>query len=149
MPLLSPLVIPLSSYRLALAYHGAAYTPEKNIEMLTVMCAAFADCARGRTFSVAWACRNLHMAMNNCMKAHATPEEQDAAREEWFATRLQRLKERERKAKRAAEQEAFFREWWGLPQKEREEIEKKLEKFKHVEERVAVVRKKTPGEERR
>ena len=98
---------------------------------------------------MAWACRNLHMAMNNCMKAHATPEEQDAAREEWFATRLQRLKERERKAKRAAEQEAFFREWWGLPQKERGEIEKKLEKFKHVEERVAVVRKKTPGEEGR
>ncbi|RWA07568.1 hypothetical protein EKO27_g7521, partial [Xylaria grammica] len=38
---------------------------------------AFADCARNHTFSVSFACRALSRAMNNCMLAHATPEEQD------------------------------------------------------------------------
>lgn len=58
--------------------------------------------------------------MNSCMQAHATPSEQDAAREDWFAQRQERHRERERKSRRAAEQEAFLREWWGLPEKDRE-----------------------------
>jgi COX assembly mitochondrial protein 1 len=53
--------------------------------------------------------------MNSCMVAHATQEEQDAAREEWFATREERAREREQKAKRRKEQEKFHNEWWGLP----------------------------------
>jgi len=94
---------------------------------------AFADCALGRTFSVPFVCREPHRVMNSCMKAHATPAEHDAAREEWFAGRLQRQKERERKALRKAEQEAFLREWWGLPEKDREEAQKELEKLKRGE----------------
>ncbi len=58
--------------------------------------------------------------MNNCMVKHATQAEQDAAREEWFATRLKRQIEREKKEERRKEQEKFHREWWGLPIEERE-----------------------------
>lgn len=53
--------------------------------------------------------------MNSCMVSHATQHEQDAAREEWFATRDVRQREREQKEKRKKEQEKFHREWWGLP----------------------------------
>lgn len=58
--------------------------------------------------------------MNNCMISHATQSEQDAAREEWFATRLKRQREREAKEERRKEQEKFHREWWGLPIEDRE-----------------------------
>lgn len=58
--------------------------------------------------------------MNNCMIKHATQAEQDAAREEWFATRLKRQRDRELKEERRKEQEKFHREWWGLPAEERE-----------------------------
>ncbi|KAK3945402.1 cytochrome c oxidase biogenesis protein Cmc1 like-domain-containing protein [Diplogelasinospora grovesii] len=94
---------------------------------------AFADCALGRTFSVPFACREPHRIMNSCMKSHATPSEYDAAREEWFAQRLQRQKEREKKARRKAEQEAFLREWWGLPEKDREVAQREMEKLKRGE----------------
>lgn len=33
--------------------------------------------------------------MNSCMISHAKPEEEDRAREEWFATHEQRKRERE------------------------------------------------------
>ena len=62
--------------------------------------------------------------MNKCMVSHATQEEQDAAREEWFATRDKRIKEREEKERRKLEQEKFHREWWGLPPLERKAKEK-------------------------
>ncbi|EGO52683.1 hypothetical protein NEUTE1DRAFT_72560 [Neurospora tetrasperma FGSC 2508] len=101
---------------------------------------AFAECALGRTFSVPFACRAPHRVMNNCMKLHATPAEQDAAREEWFALRMERARERERKARRKAEQEAFLREWWGLPEKDREEARRELEKL-NQKERVEQLRK--------
>lgn len=75
----------------------------------------FAACATGRTFTVTWACRPERLAMNSCMIARATREEQDAAREEWFALRLARRQEREAKEQRRKEQEKAHREWWGLP----------------------------------
>ncbi|KAH6609467.1 cytochrome c oxidase biogenesis [Trichoderma cornu-damae] len=89
---------------------------------------AFAACALGRTFSVSFACRAEHHAMNACMKLKATQEEQDAAREEWFALRVERQKQRERKAKMAAAQEEFMREWWGLPEEARLSRQKEMEK---------------------
>lgn len=58
--------------------------------------------------------------MNTCMVAHATQKEQDAAREEWFALRLKRQRDREAREARRLEQEKFHREWWGLPAEERE-----------------------------
>lgn len=73
--------------------------------------------------------------MNACMKAHATPTEQDAAREEWFAKRLERQKEKERKARRKMEQEVFLREWWGLPEKDRE-LRRKEEAKMRMPERI-------------
>lgn len=54
--------------------------------------------------------------MNFCMKSRETPQEHDAAREEWFSQRLERQRERERKAKVAAAQEEFVHDWWGLPE---------------------------------
>lgn len=71
--------------------------------------------------------------MNSCMKLHANQAEQDAAREEWFALRMERARERERKARRKQEQEAFLREWWGLPEKDREEARRELEKINQKE----------------
>lgn len=68
--------------------------------------------------------------MNGCMKAHATPQEHDAAREEWFAKRMERQKERERKAVKKAQQEDFIREWWGLPEKDAETRRKEEEKMR-------------------
>ncbi|KAG5957343.1 hypothetical protein E4U58_006180 [Claviceps cyperi] len=94
---------------------------------------AFAECALGRTFTVSFACRNQHRIMNNCMKLHATAEENDAAREEWFASRMERHRERERKVKMAVAQEEFLREWWGLPEEERSWRKQEMEKLKQPE----------------
>lgn len=83
--------------------------------------------------------------MNSCMKAHATEEEKDAAREEWFAQRMQRAKEKQRKALRKAEQEAFLREWWGLPEKDRELARKEMERLKQGERVAGVARRGGAG----
>ncbi|KAL2063236.1 hypothetical protein VTL71DRAFT_5041 [Oculimacula yallundae] len=80
----------------------------------------FADCALGRTFTAPFKCRPQNRAMNTCMISHATQAEQDAAREEWFGLRLKRQKDREAKEARKKEQEKFHREWWGLPQADRD-----------------------------
>ena len=80
----------------------------------------FADCALGRTITAPFKCRAQNRAMNTCMVAHATQKEQDAAREEWFATRMLRAREREQREERRKEQEKFHREWWGLPVEDRD-----------------------------
>lgn len=52
--------------------------------------------------------------MNGCMISYATLEEQDRAREEWFASREDRRKQKE---KEAAEHEAKLklkRDFWGV-----------------------------------
>ena len=68
--------------------------------------------------------------MNACMKLHATPAEHDAAREEWFATRIERQREREQKQRRKLEQEKFLREWWGLPEKDEAARRKRKRKMR-------------------
>jgi COX assembly protein 1 len=62
--------------------------------------------------------------MNGCMIAHASQKEEDAAREEWFATLDQRRQDREAKELKKKESEKFFREWWDLDKKEREQSQK-------------------------
>ena len=89
---------------------------------------AFAACALGRTFTVSFACRAEHRAMNGCMTRHATQAEHDAAREEWFAMRIERQRQRERKQKMAQAQEEFMRDWWGLPEDVRLSRQKEMEK---------------------
>ncbi|KAI1431842.1 hypothetical protein GGR50DRAFT_677496 [Xylaria sp. CBS 124048] len=108
---------------------------------------AFADCARNRTFSVAFSCRVLSRAMNNCMQAHATPEEHDRAREDWFAARMTRARERERKEHRKLEQERFHREWWGLPEKDPETVRRELEKLERPERIGGMVRRRDNGKD--
>jgi len=87
----------------------------------------FADCARGRTFSVAWTCRAQHRAMNSCMIQFATKAEEDAAREEWFAGILERRQKKEEELaaveKRRVEVIEMTRK---QEEKERIEMEKKL-----------------------
>ncbi|EXJ88094.1 hypothetical protein A1O1_05022 [Capronia coronata CBS 617.96] len=87
----------------------------------------FADCARGRTVSVAWNCRPQQLAMNSCMIQAATKAEEDAAREEWFAGVLERRKQREEEMaaveKRRLEVIEMTRK---QEEKERLEMEKKM-----------------------
>ena len=63
--------------------------------------------------------------MNSCMIAHAGQEQEDAAREEWFATADERIRQRQVKEARKKEQEKFHREWWGLPPPEEDGKEAK------------------------
>ncbi|KAJ5131254.1 uncharacterized protein N7515_007293 [Penicillium bovifimosum] len=56
---------------------------------------AFAECAVNRTVTATWVCRQQRLAMNSCMLAHAKPEEEDRAREEWFASYEERRRARE------------------------------------------------------
>ena len=72
-----------------------------------------------------WKCRQQRLAMNSCMIAHADQNQQDAAREEWFATIDERARQRQEKEARKKEQEKFHREWWGLPPLEETEGEAK------------------------
>lgn len=64
------------------------------------------------------------------MKQHATPREQDAAREEWFAQRQERVKAKIEKQRRKEEQARFVREWWGLEESEREAQIRRLDEEK-------------------
>ncbi|CAD6891993.1 unnamed protein product [Tilletia controversa] len=45
----------------------------------------FADCASGRTVSVAWACRDLHKQMQNCLRPHTGGEALERARMQYLA----------------------------------------------------------------
>ncbi|OOF95408.1 hypothetical protein ASPCADRAFT_406194 [Aspergillus carbonarius ITEM 5010] len=56
---------------------------------------AFAECAVNRTITATWVCREQRLAMNACMVAHAKPEEEDRAREEWFSTHEERRRVKE------------------------------------------------------
>lgn len=71
--------------------------------------------------------------MNGCMTRHATPAEHDAAREEWFAMRIQRQRDREHKSQVAAAQEEFMREWWGLPEDVRLSRQKDMDERRRAE----------------
>ncbi|KAI0975358.1 hypothetical protein F4678DRAFT_457637 [Xylaria arbuscula] len=103
---------------------------------------AFAECARGRTFSIPFSCRALSHAMNSCMLVHATQAEHDRAREDWFAARMTRARERERKERRKIEQEKFHREWWGLPERDPEDVKRELEKLERPERIGGAVRRR-------
>ncbi|KAJ5798691.1 uncharacterized protein N7503_006196 [Penicillium pulvis] len=75
---------------------------------------AFAECAVNRTVTATWICRTQRLAMNSCMVAHANPEEEDRAREDWFATHEERRRQKEeelaRVEKRRAEVISMMRE---------------------------------------
>ncbi|KAL4970483.1 uncharacterized protein BDV14DRAFT_44430 [Aspergillus stella-maris] len=75
---------------------------------------AFAECAVNRTVTATWVCRAQRLAMNSCMVEHAKPEEEDKAREEWFAGHEERRRlkneELERVEKRREEVIRMMRE---------------------------------------
>ncbi|KAI5294365.1 hypothetical protein KEM56_005862, partial [Ascosphaera pollenicola] len=56
----------------------------------------FAQCAVNRTITATWVCRDQRLAMNSCMLAHATRDEEDRAREQWFAEKEERRRQREK-----------------------------------------------------
>ncbi len=97
----------------------------------------FADCARGRTVSVAWHCKDQHLAMNSCMMQYATKAEEDAAREEWFEGILARRREKEDKLVKVEERRAEVIELTRRQEdKERLEMERKqreIEQAKSLE----------------
>jgi len=64
------------------------------------------------TFTATILCRKEQKLMNTCMMKYANQGEQDAARQEWFATMDQRREEREKKEVKRKEDEKFWREWW-------------------------------------
>ena len=88
----------------------------------------FASCATNRTISATWACRNQRLAMNSCMVQYASQKEQDAAREEWFATMDLRRLEMEDKKRQKAEAEKFFKDWWDISSSSNPKTEEKTEK---------------------
>ncbi|KAJ5774737.1 hypothetical protein N7457_009633 [Penicillium paradoxum] len=67
---------------------------------------AFAECAVNRTVTATWICRQQRLAMNSCMLAHAKPEEEDRAREEWFASYEERRRAKEADLARVEERRA-------------------------------------------
>jgi COX assembly mitochondrial protein 1 len=81
----------------------------------------FAACAKGRLFSVAWACKTQQFHMNSCMLANSSHAEQDLAREEWFAGVLDRRK------KKAEELEAVERRRERIIELTRRQEEKEKE----------------------
>lgn len=115
---------------LMLLLHAPFLSSKTLTSSLSLCLSAFAACALGRTFSVPFVCREPHRVMNNCMKQHATPREQDAAREEWFAQRQERVKAKIEKQRRKEEQARFVREWWGLEESEREAQIRRLDEEK-------------------
>jgi len=47
----------------------------------------FAECATGRTFSVAWECRHKYKAVQDCMYQYTSPEPMSAMRAEYLRLR--------------------------------------------------------------
>lgn len=82
--------------------------------------------------------------MNSCMAAHATAAEHDRAREDWFAARAERARERNRRERRKLEQEAFHRDWWGLPPRDPDEVRRELEKLDRAERVGGLTRRPPP-----
>lgn len=74
-------------------YHNPTQLSKKN--KLITPSKAFAECAVNRTVTATWVCRQQRLAMNSCMVAHASREEEDRAREEWFATHEERRRAKE------------------------------------------------------
>ena len=84
---------------------------------LTIILSDFAACCSTKTFTATFSCRTQQKAMNNCMNQHATRAEEDAAREEWFATMDSRREERLAKEKKRVEDEKFWKDWWDKDKK--------------------------------
>jgi COX assembly protein 1 len=77
----------------------------------------FAACCSTKTFTATFSCRPQQKAMNSCMNHYATRAEEDAAREEWFATMDSRREERLAKEKKRVEDEKFWKDWWDKEKK--------------------------------
>ncbi|PWN52171.1 hypothetical protein IE53DRAFT_385400 [Violaceomyces palustris] len=45
----------------------------------------FAQCSSGRTVSVAWACRDQHKALQDCMKKYTSAEAMESVKAEYLA----------------------------------------------------------------
>lgn len=93
---------------------------------------AFALCAKNRTFSMAWACRDSKLTMNSCLLSYQKPEEMDKARAEWFALAGERKRAKEERARKEEEARRKHREWWGIADPEG----RFQERVVHVEEKV-------------
>lgn len=62
---------------------------------------AFADCASGRTISVAWACKDALKNVQECMVQYTGPEPMEEVRAEYLRLRNQKHEEQLRASKEA------------------------------------------------
>ncbi|KAF1988517.1 hypothetical protein K402DRAFT_419364 [Aulographum hederae CBS 113979] len=108
----------------------------------------FAACALNRTVTAIWICRPQRLAMNTCMIAHANRDEEDRAREEWFAKRDERRREREEKERQKEKAMEIKREWWGLDEKGNRIHKKPEEQFSEEARRVLEEAEKARGKKR-
>ncbi|KAF2663517.1 hypothetical protein BT63DRAFT_484248 [Microthyrium microscopicum] len=76
--------------------------------------AKFAACAKANVVSVNFTCSSEKLNMNHCLRLHATQEEEDRARAEWFSKLDHRRKEREKEAQDRIENEKKLKDWWGM-----------------------------------
>jgi COX assembly protein 1 len=104
----------------------------------------FADCARGRTISVAWHCKEQHLAMNSCMMQYATKTEEDAAREEWFEGIMARRRKKEEELVKVEERRAEVIDLTRR-QEEKERVEMERKKLEMEEAKRAEGKEKKGG----
>ncbi|KAG8754943.1 hypothetical protein FRC14_004495 [Serendipita sp. 396] len=64
-------------------------TKAKALKECDSLVRAFAECAMGRTFSVAWKCRTEHKAVQGCMQSYLNPERLEELRKEYIHQRAQ------------------------------------------------------------
>jgi len=66
-------------------------TKARALKECDVFVKEFADCATGRTVSVAWACRQKLKRVQECMVQYTGPEPMERVREEYLRLRNQKL----------------------------------------------------------
>uniref|UniRef100_A0A453IGR5 COX assembly mitochondrial protein n=2 Tax=Aegilops tauschii subsp. strangulata TaxID=200361 RepID=A0A453IGR5_AEGTS len=63
-------VLVLKGLILPILFHFSALRSkmkQKALKECDVLCSKYAECARGRTFSVVWTCRKQAKELNNCL----------------------------------------------------------------------------------
>ncbi|KZP12065.1 hypothetical protein FIBSPDRAFT_870694 [Athelia psychrophila] len=62
-------------------------TKTRALKECDVYVKAFADCATGRTISVAWACKDKYKTVQDCMVQYTGPEAMETVRREYLRLR--------------------------------------------------------------
>ena len=101
--------------------------------LTTIPDTAFAACATGRTFTLAWACRAQKLSMNSCMVQYQGQDELDKARAEWFALAGERRRAKKELQVKIEEGRRKHHEWWNLDEEGKLQGKKVEEEGRRVE----------------